>query len=338
MNKAKSMKYPSITILSTVKNVRETIDKWMTSLLRQDYPGEYTIVVIDSNSTDGTKERLQEYAKKYPGKIQLIEYESIQPQALNYAIQNGLVKTELVALIDGDCEAPPTWLRTLVDTIMKTGADIVGGPGLTPNGVNFLQKLIGLDLDMRFLRTKRGFVTRHPNMNMLIKKEVLKRVPFDESLKVGYDADFGHRVTQAGYKMFFEPKAYVYHYHRSTLKGYIKQQINYARFLVKFYFKKPHAAKGDNINPPVMLYQPLLFGLSILSAILWFISNNSIFGIVSVGFILAVLILQTIDVIYVIKIKKTPLALLLYPLYMFRLILWVIGGILGILDLVTRRR
>ena len=338
MNKLKNTKYPPITVLSTVKNIRETVDRWMTSLLSQDYPREYTLVVIDSNSTDGTRERLQEYAKKYPSKIRIIEYESTQPQALNYAIQNRIVKTELVALIDGDCEAPPTWLRTLVDALMETGSDIVGGPGLTPSGVNFLQKLIGLDLDMRFLRTKRGFVTRHPNMNMLVKKEVLESVPFDESLKIGYDADFGHRVTQAGYRIFFEPKAYVYHYHRSTLRGYIKQQINYARFLVKFYLKSPSAAKGDNINPPIMLYQPLLFGLSLLFAIAWLISNNSLFDIISVGLILAVLMLQTIDIVYVIKVKKTPLALLLYPLYMFRLVLWIIGGILGILDLITRRR
>jgi glycosyltransferase involved in cell wall biosynthesis len=55
----------SLTILSTIKNIKDTCTPWLDSLINQDYAGKFEIVIIDSLSTDGTKEIVNEYSLTY---------------------------------------------------------------------------------------------------------------------------------------------------------------------------------------------------------------------------------------------------------------------------------
>ncbi|UFS71302.1 glycosyltransferase [Geomonas sp. RF6] len=52
---------PSISIITVVRNARETVEASVRSVLSQDYPVQY--IVIDGNSTDGTKEVLASFAE-----------------------------------------------------------------------------------------------------------------------------------------------------------------------------------------------------------------------------------------------------------------------------------
>jgi len=157
-----------VTILTTIKNMSGTVGRFLDSLLSQEFDQPYDIVVIDSLSDDGTMEILADYAKKHK-KIKVIEYQCTQPQAFNYALDNKLVTGDIVALIDADCVAEKDWLKRIVANI-ESGKEIVGGIGLTPLESKGLQKVIGFDLDYRFLSAKKGVVKRHPNMNLANEK------------------------------------------------------------------------------------------------------------------------------------------------------------------------
>ncbi|HBX87120.1 MAG TPA: hypothetical protein DEG09_00715 [Marinilabiliaceae bacterium] len=318
----------SVTILATVRNVRTTVEPWLNSLLDQTYKEPYEIVIIDSNSTDGTQDVLKIYSKKYD-QIRVVERESTQPEALNFAIRENLVKSDLVALIDGDCVAPKDWLHTLVRTLKQNNYDAVGGPGLTPKGANFIQKLIGLDLDTRFLSTPEGFVYRHPNMNLLIKKHILKQIPFSEELHVGYDTDFGYRLKQNGYRIYFKPSAYVWHHHRSSIKGYLRQQIKTGRFAFKMYLMNKNGLKGDNINPPTMILQPIALCVLSVSAVAYLLTNVVLYAIVG---ILPLFLLFCAEAYRSFAVGKNPLAVLLILLYIVRLPMWVFGAALGVIN------
>jgi len=317
----------SVTILATVRNVRPTVESWLNSLLDQTYePRE--IVIIDSNSTDGTQEILKNYSETYD-RIKVIEYESTQPEALNFAIRENLVKSDLVALIDGDCVAPKEWLHTLVKTLKQNNYDAVGGPGLTPKSANFIQKLIGLDLDARFLSTPEGFVYRHPNMNLLIKKSILKQIPFSEELHVGYDTDFGYRLKKNGYKIYFKPSAYVWHYHRSSVKGYLKQQLKTGYFAVKVYFKNRDGLKGDNINPPTMILQPIALCVLCIFAVAYLLTSTMAYAILGV---VPILLLFSVEMYRAFAVGKNPLVVLLVILYFVRLPMWILGAAWGMIN------
>lgn len=318
-----------VTILSTVKNIEGTVRPWLDSLLLQSYPSDFYILIIDSFSTDGTIDILKEYAERFI-KIKIIEYQSTQPEALNYAIDSGYISTNLIALIDGDCVATKNWLWTLVNTLDKESVDAVGGPGLTPKNMNLLQKIIGLDLDVRFLSTPRGLVLRHPNMNLLVKKNVLEKLRFNTNLKVGYDTDFGYRLNYMGYKLFFEPTAIVYHHHRGTLRGYIKQQSETGKNAIQFYLKNKEAIQGDNINPIWMTTQPIFFSLFALSILVSIFFTPFIF--IALLFFTMLVICFTWGVYLAFKIKKEIFVMSLYLLYTIRIVPWFYGAVIGLIQ------
>lgn len=323
------MTMKSVTILSTIKNIKNTANPWLDSLVNQDYKGSYNIVIIDSYSTDGTKEILSNYTLKYKN-ILIIGLNSTQPEALNYAIDNNLITGDLVALIDGDCIAPNNWLSSLVTILVEKNVDAVGGPGLTPKNANIMQKIIGHDLDTRFLCIPEGYVKRHPNMNMLIKSDVLKKIKFNNDLLVSYDADFGYRLNSEGYKLWYSPKAYVFHNHRSSLIGYIKQQYITGKYCYKLYSKEKSQLKGDNITTLTMTIQPFLYTFIILSLLLSIFNNN--FISLCLILVLLLLVLFTIDVLKSYKIKKSFSVIALYALYILRLNAWLIGAMTAIFD------
>jgi len=322
----------SVTILSTVRNIHETVNGWLESLLIQDYPGKYDIVIIDGGSTDDTVKILESYQKLY-GNISLVQYTSTQPQAFNYAIKNKLISNEIVALIDGDCIAPKNWLSSLVATMEQNNVDAVGGPGLTPENSNLLQKVIGFDLDYRFLKTPEGLIKRQPNMNLMVKTGILEQLKFNENLPVGYDADFCYRLNESGYTLWFSPSVIVWHHHRSSIKGYIKQQFLNGKYALKYNLEVNKKLKGDNINPLNMTLQPVFLAFALASAVLWLIDLR--FLLLTGIFALSLGLLFSMDIVKAYRINRNPYVVLLYPLYLLRLIAWVFGAIAAVLRYIT---
>jgi cellulose synthase/poly-beta-1,6-N-acetylglucosamine synthase-like glycosyltransferase len=324
----------SFTILSTVKNIRPTVFPWLNSIVSQEIKEKYKIIIIDSESTDGTKEILKKFEENY-NFIKVVEFESTQPEALNFAIENNYLYGNFVALIDGDCVAPRNWLSSLYKKLKENNVDAVGGPGLTPKDTNFVQKLIGLDTNMRFLSIPEGLVKRHPNMNLLIKRCALESLKFDKNLNMGYDADFCHRLNLNGYKLWYSPQAFVWHYHRSSLKSYFKQQFFNSKYFFVFGKKTNAAFKGDNINPLHMILQPLLLMIIFINLVAVFI--NPFFKLSLAIFSLVLLLLFSINVIKSFKLSRDLKSFLLYFIYLIRSMAWVLGVLSKLVDQVIFR-
>ncbi|MGB4787044.1 MAG: glycosyltransferase, partial [Candidatus Acidiferrum sp.] len=49
-------KWPHVVAIVPARNEAETIARAVTSLLGQEYPGDFSIVVVDDQSEDGTRE------------------------------------------------------------------------------------------------------------------------------------------------------------------------------------------------------------------------------------------------------------------------------------------
>ena len=56
------LQWPSVTILIPARNERESLPRTLPALLLQDYPGPFSVVVIDDRSQDGTTEVAQQIA------------------------------------------------------------------------------------------------------------------------------------------------------------------------------------------------------------------------------------------------------------------------------------
>jgi len=256
-----------VTVLITVRNTSHLIKKCIDSILNLDYPkNKYKIFVVDAFSTDGTYEILKGYGKK----IVLKQLKGNPPTAYNYAVR--MINTDLVAFTNADCVVNSKWLKEIIkpfgDDKVLAVAGFTSNP---PKSETKLQEIIGRELEDRYNKFPKK-ILRAPEMNLCVRTKVLKKIKFDQSLDVAYDAEFGYDLNKIGGlgSIVYQPKAVVYHYHRATWKAYFKQQYRYGKAVPIIYLKKyKNKIVGDNISKSYMpvqialLYITILFGLSL---------------------------------------------------------------------------
>jgi GT2 family glycosyltransferase len=191
---------------------------------------------------------------------------------LSYARNAGIAASTgaIVVATDDDVAAPPDWLETLVarfadpETMVVTGnvlaADLSRaserlfesygglGRGLVPRSADrawfwaFRQSVPTWTLGATANAAFRADVFSHPEIGL-----------FDEALGAGTpapcseDTDMFYRVLRAGYRIVYEPQAFVWHHHRATMTALRRQIFGYAKghaaYQVKtlFTYRDPRA-------------------------------------------------------------------------------------------------
>ena len=249
------MKYPKVTIFVPVKNGERTLKKCIDSLLSLDYPKK-DIWVIDNMSTDITPKILKSYGKK----IKWRRMSGRVSKMHNYILKN--VKTKFLAYTNADCVVKKNWLKKLIEGFEAD--DIVATAGFfdTPKDVDKLQLLIGREMEERFKKFPK-YIRRAPDANLCVRTDIAKKVKFNENFFWSWESDFGYRLTKKG-KMKYIPEAIIYHYHRSTWKGFFKQQYNNGKATpLLFLTKKKEKIVGDHISTSYMGLRLFLFYLFI---------------------------------------------------------------------------
>jgi cellulose synthase/poly-beta-1,6-N-acetylglucosamine synthase-like glycosyltransferase len=312
---------PKVSIIVATLNSELTIDGCLKAIFELNYPKDFLeIIVVDGYSKDATVE----IAEKYPVKV--ISAPLNAPAAYNYALK--IVSNDVLGFIDADAKVEKEWLNKLVAYLDDPQVAGVSGGIETWNKENVWARSIGYDLENRYARLKKS-VVRVATMNLLMKKKVIEEVGgFDEHLASQYDTDIGFRITSRGYKILFESNAKCYHFNRSTVKAYFRQQLQYGKNTVKLYFKHSKLIKGDKITDFSMNIQPLLLlavtsffllGLPDVLRSLWYVS----------AFILTLIFVYYVFSAARLSIKfKDAVAMLLVVLYFVRALAWFTGAVI----------
>jgi len=311
---------PKVSIIVATLNNERTIDECLKAIFELNYPKDFLeVVVVDGCSKDATVKT----AQKYPVKV--ISMPLNAPAAYNYAMT--MVSNDVLGFIDADAKVEKEWLNKLVTCLDDPQVAGVSGGIETWNTENAWARSIGYDLKNRYARLKK-YVVRVATMNLLLKKSVIEAVGgFDENLPSQYDTDLGFRITSRGYKILFEPNAKCYHFNRSTVSGYFRQQLQYGKNTTKLYFKHTGLIKGDEITDFGMNVQPFLilavvafFLLGIPEALRqsWYVS----------AFILALIFVYYVISAVRLSIKfKDGVAMLMVVLYFVRALAWFSGAV-----------
>lgn len=314
-------KYPSVTVLVTVKNGETTIKNCVESLLKLDYPN-YKIYVTDGYSDDDTYKILRKIKKENSKKIKLERVKGNIAKAHNYMIKK--VRSKLIAMTDADCVVDKNWLKNL--TFPFESEDIIASVGYcsTPKGVNQLQRLIGMELEDRFIKFPK-FITRGPTMNLCVKTNIAKKVKFDERFGVAQETDWGYRLSKYG-KIRYSPKAIIYHYHRPTWLSFFKQQFKYGKYMPLLYLKHKRMSTGDHISKPSMILEEIIFLISSLFFIISIFNGIFVFPTMLMFTLLFVfyfndILSMTRDIDEILKF---------FVLYLIRNIAWSLGLFVGI--------
>ncbi|RMF56297.1 MAG: glycosyltransferase, partial [Calditrichaeota bacterium] len=165
-----------ISIVIPSYNSATTIERCLSSLYRQDYPGDYEIIVADS-SIDETPEII---TRQFP-EVKLVRFnQKTDPgTARSEGVRNS--KGELILFIDSDCEAEDGWIRKMVET-HRAFPDVaaVGGAVINGNPEHDNIAWAGYMGEFREFIPQQppGFVKHIPTLNISYKRWVFDKIGY----------------------------------------------------------------------------------------------------------------------------------------------------------------
>lgn len=224
------MEPPSVSVVVPVFNGEETIGACLQSLLNQTRP-PHEVIVVDNGSTDRTIETIKGFSQEHQGLNLVLVSESVKGPAACRNRGVALSQSEIICFTDADCVPDSDWTRDVAEAFSVSDVGAVAGNlyGYKPSGViqEFLSlyTLRGLADDRIFQQytlTEGGFATA----NLSVRRKVFDEAGgFDQSMRYGEDHDLCVRIMEQGHKLRYVPNAVVYHIHRNSLKGFVRQSF-----------------------------------------------------------------------------------------------------------------
>lgn len=131
------------------------------------------------------------------------------PVSRNIGIEQAV--GDMLAFVDSDCVALPTWLEELLACVDR-GMSVVSG-GVSLRADDYRRLAYNLALFSGMLATSRaGRRQSVPSLNLLMSREVIDAVGlFNEDLPRSHDVELSCRIRRAGYQIHFWPAAQVRH-------------------------------------------------------------------------------------------------------------------------------
>lgn len=151
------------------------------------------------------------------------------------------VKTPLIAFINGHTRLSDSWIKNVEKFFNETKADIVGGPqfGFKNDGIfsiasdfAFSSIFGAAGVRARYKPKKMHFDADENEItsaNLICKKEVFKKIKFDESIYPGEDPKFISDAKKSGFSVAYSPDIIVYNKRRENLISLSKQIFSYGK-------------------------------------------------------------------------------------------------------------
>ena len=116
-----------MSIIVSTYNRCELLKGALLSLLSQNAPPDFEVLVVDNNSTDNTRAAVQSLAAQYPERLRYF-FEPMQ--GLSYARNTGIAnaRAQIIAFTDDDVRVAPDWVYQIkVGFDANPDIDFVGG-------------------------------------------------------------------------------------------------------------------------------------------------------------------------------------------------------------------
>ncbi len=280
------MKTPRASVVIPAYNSEKTIGGCLEALRNQSIKPLETIVV-DDGSSDNTIQT----AVRFGARI-LAQRHAGPAAARNRGAR--AARGEIVLFTDADCVPDRDWTEEMLGPFRDRGIAGVQGAYRTRQE-SLISRFAQFEIEQRYERlAKRKSIDFIGTYSAAYRRDPLLRSSgFDEKFPEasGEDPELSFRLSKAGHRMVFNPRAMVYHSHPDTLGKYLRQKFGRAVWRVLLYRKHPGKAVSESYTPQGLKLQIGLFYLLILCLILPLFSPISAYLPAS---LLALLLLTTI--------------------------------------------
>ena len=216
-----------ITVILCTYNRSQNLEKALSSVSASKVPGSviWEVLVVDNNSSDRTREVIEDFCCRYPGRFRYIfEPKQGKSHALNIGIREA--RGDILAFMDDDVIVEPSWLQNLTAPLHNGRWAGSGGrilPHWTCSAPNWLPSTgwyVAGPLALFDQGDEFGQLTEAPfGTNMAFQRDMFNKYggfrtdlgPCPGSEIRNEDTEFGRRLLTAEEKLCYEPSAVVYH-------------------------------------------------------------------------------------------------------------------------------
>lgn len=247
------MNKPYVSVIIPSYNSEDMIYQCLVRILDQSYPKDrYEVIVVDNASTDNSPGIIKTFPVKY-----VHEPRKGPSAARNTGIRQA--EGEYLLFIDSDCVAEKNLIENHIQAHNEwrekdPAVKVVGGGirGINKNYWAMCDDFCSWYHNHPELAPR--LEDHHlPTANLSVDRRIFEKVGFfDETLRYGEDLIFCRNVIQNGYKIFFDPKAVLYHINRTSFGYFMKHAREWAQ-IGKYTEPENHKNKVIAIKIPVLV-------------------------------------------------------------------------------------
>lgn len=214
------------SIIVPVYNRPEEIRELLESLRKQDFKGNFEVVIVE----DGSTESAEDIAKSFKDWLQISYYYKLNSgpgDSRNFGMQKA--KGNYFIILDSDCILPQQYLVEVDKELKWEFVHCFGGPDAADVSFTTVQKAINYVMTSFFTTGgirggKKSIGKFQPrSFNMGISREAFEKVGGFGRIHPGEDPDLTFRIWNAGFESRLFQKAFVYH----------KRRIDWDKFYIQ---------------------------------------------------------------------------------------------------------
>jgi hypothetical protein len=181
----------------------------------------------------------------------------IVPPALNRAIREA--RHDVIARVDGHTTIAPDYVRIGVETLLRTGAENVGGPMIAVGGgvlgdavARVTGSRFGVGSYFHYGTEEREVDTVY--LGMWPRSVFAEIGLFDEELVRNQDDELNYRLRKAGGRIVLNPQIRSEYQNRQSLRKLAKQYFQYGMWKVRVLQKHPKQMSWRHFVPPAFVF------------------------------------------------------------------------------------
>jgi rhamnosyltransferase len=242
---------PLVSVVIPVKNGMDTLSACLNGIFGQSISERLEVIILDSASNDGTLE----FLKQFP--VRIIP---VPPKEFNHGDTRNLgvreAKGEFVLLTVQDAEpADSQWIERMLEHFVDPEVAAVCGQQIVKadrsknplqwfrpqsEAEPFSYQFKNPEEFTRLSGKEQHAYCHWDDVNAMYRKSMKDTIPF-RRLMFSEDTLWAKDALSAGYKIVYDYRARVYHYHHQNFKFYFKRSyiILYQNYKFYDYIKYP---------------------------------------------------------------------------------------------------